>query len=59
MGDLAVGCDAVAAGGETVGLACTWIVDSGTAVEESDTAVGKKRNDHIEDSFVAVVGCDG
>ena len=58
-GGAAVGCETVAAGYEHLGLASTWIVDSGTAVEASDTAVGKKRNDHIEDSFVAVDGCDG
>jgi len=59
VGDIAVGCGTVAAGNEHLGLACTWIVDAGTAVEGSDTAVGKKRNDHIEDSFVAVDDCDG
>ena len=48
------GDDADAAVDETVGLACTCVDKAVAAVEELDTAVGKRKNDHIEDIGVAV-----
>ena len=52
VGDIAVGCDAAAAGYEHLGLASTWIVDAGTAVEGSDGAVGNEHMSRID-------GCGG
>ena len=51
-GDAAVGCETVAAGYEHLGLASTWIVDAGTAVEGSDGAVGNEHMSRID-------GCGG
>ena len=48
------GDDADAAVDETVGLACTCVDKAVAAVEELDTAVGTRKNDHIGDIGVAV-----